>query len=91
MAARWPHLLGGLVARMPAHGVLHGLLIASGCGRGPQVRFLRSCLPELVSNAVAPWVWAWMAALFMQYVGERTDVRAMLGTASSVLLRLHIT
>ena len=79
-----------MVAWVPGHGVLHGLLLAAECGRGPQVRFLTSCLPELVSHTVAPWVWTWMAALFLQYMGERASLRAMLGTASSVLLRISI-
>ena len=90
-AARWMHLLSGLVSRHPAHGVLHGLLLTAGCGRGPHVRFLQSRLPELVPNAIKPWVRGWMTALFLPYVRERCDLRSLLGTASFVLLRINIT
>ena len=90
MAARWVHLLSGIVSRQPAHGVLQGMLLAAGCGRGPHVRFLRSCLPELASTALTNWVGAWMTAVFLQYVSERGDMRALLGTASSVLLGIDI-
>ena len=89
-AARWVHLLSGLAARQAAHGVLHGLLLAAGCGRGPHVRFLQACLPELVPNTIKPWVWGWTTALFLPYVTERCDLRSLLGTASSVLLRISI-
>ena len=90
MAARWVHLLSGAVAREPAHGVLHGLLLAAGCGRGPHVKFLRSCLPELASTALTNWVGTWMTAVFLQYVSERGELRALLGTASAVLLSIDI-
>ena len=90
MAARWVHLLSGTVALQPDHGILQGMLLATGCGRGPRARFLRSCIPELLSNDVAGWVWYWLTALFLQYVGGRSDMRGMLGTAASVLLRVDI-
>ena len=90
MAARWVHLLAGLVTRLPEHGALRGLLLAADCGRGPQARFLRASLPHLVTNTVASWVWAWMTALFVQYVCDRASLRALLVTASSVVLRINL-
>ena len=70
--------------------MLHGLMLAADCARGPQVRFLRTCLPELAPSALSSWVGTWFSALFVQYVDERAGLRAMLGTASSVLLRIDI-
>ena len=90
VAARWLHLLAGLVARFPEDGALHGLLLAAGCARGAEVSFLRDCLPELVDNAVANWVWTWVAALFVQYVSDRAPLRAKLGTAFSEVLRISL-
>ena len=69
---------------------MNGMLIAAGCGRGPHVRFLTSCAPELLRNDVRPWVWRWLTALFLQYVEDRCDLRGLLGTASSVLLNISI-
>ena len=90
VAARWVHLLSGIVSRQPAHGVLQGVLLAAGCGRGPPPRCLRTCLPALASTALTNWVGAWMTALFLQYVSERGDLRALLGTSSSVLFCVYI-
>ena len=90
MAARWVHLLNGTVALQPDHGILHGVLLAAGCGRGPRVRCLRSCAPEILSNDITGWVWYWLTALFLQHVKGRSDLRSMLGAAASVLLHVDI-
>ena len=89
-AARWVHLLSGTVALRAGHGILHGMLLAADCGRGPHVSFLRSRVPELLCNDIRPWVWRWLTALFLQYVEDRCDLRGLLGTASSVLLNISI-
>ena len=73
-ASRWVHLLSGTVALRAGHGILHGMLLAVNCGRGPHVRFLKTCAQEL----------------FLQYVEDRCDLRGLLGTASSVLLNISI-
>ena len=90
MAARWPHLLAGLVARLPEHGALHGLLLAAGCARGKELRFFQNCLPELGSNAPANWVWTWMAALFVQYVSDRAPLNVMMGVFLSEVLSINL-
>ena len=89
-ASRWVHLLSGTVALRAGHGILHGMLLAADCGRGPHVRFLTSCAPQLLRNDIAPWVWRWLTALFLQYVEDRCDLRGLLGTVSSVLLDISI-
>ena len=89
-AARWVHLLSSMVALHRYHGILHGMLLAADCGRGPHVSFLRSRVPELLCNDIRPWVWRWLTALFLQYVEDRCDLRGLLGTASSVLLNISI-
>ena len=85
-ASRWVHLLSGTVALRAGHGILHGMLLAADCGRGPHVSFLRSRVPELLCNDIRPWVWRWLTALFLQYVDDRCGLKGLLGTASSVLL-----
>ena len=90
VAARWVHLLSGTVALRAGHGILHGMLIAAGCGRGPHVSLLSSRVPRLLSNDVRPWVWRWLTAVFLQYVKDRCDMRGLLGTAASVLLNISI-
>ena len=90
-AARWVHLLSGTVALRAGHGILHGMLIAAGCGRGPHVSLLSSRVPRLLSNDVRPWVWRWLTAVFLQYVKDRCDLRGLLGTAASVLPNISIS
>ena len=87
-ASRWVHLLSGTVALRAGHGILHGMLLAADCGRGPHVRFLRSPMPKLLCEDIRPWVWRWLTALFLQYVEDRCDLRGLLGTASSVLFNI---
>ena len=83
-------MLSGTVALRAGHGILHGMLIAAGCGRGPHVSLVSSRVPVLLSNDVRPWVWRWLTALFLQYMKYRCDLRGLLGTASSVLLDISI-
>ena len=63
VAARWVHLLSGTVALQGDHGILNGMLIAAGCGRGPHVSLLSSRVPAPLSNDVRSWAWRWLTAL----------------------------
>ena len=91
IASRWVYLLSGIVALRAGHGILHGMLLAANCGRGPHVRFLMSPMPKRLCEDIRPWVWRWLTALFLQYVEDRSDLRSLLGTATSVLFNISIT
>jgi hypothetical protein len=88
VASRWVHLLSGIVAMRADHGILHGMLLAAECCRGPHVSFLWSRSPELLFGDIRPWVLRWLTAIFLQYVGDRSDLRGLVGTSSSVYLRI---
>ena len=91
IASRWVYLLSGTVALKASHGILHGMLLAANCGRGPHVRFLMSPMPKRLCEDIRPWVWRWLTALFLQYVNDRSDLRGLLGTATSVLFNISYT
>ena len=90
VASRWVHLLSGKVALQADDGILHGMLIAAGCGRGPHVALLRTRVPNLLGSRVREWVWRWLVAVFLEYVKDRSDFRSLLGTAASVVLNINI-
>ena len=89
VAARWVHVLSGVVAQHGSHGVLHGMFITANCGRGAHVElFRRTGIPRILSEEIPLWVWRWFIALFSQYTRDRTDLRSFKGTAASVFFPL---
>ena len=89
VAARWVHVLSGVVAQHGDHGVLHGMFITASCGRGAHVElFRRTQIPRILSAEVPLWVWRWFIALFSQYTRDRPDLRSLKGTAASVFFPL---
>ena len=81
-AARWVYLLSGIVSLRRGHGILEGMLLAVSCGRGAHAHFLNRCKHVLFAevNVLAS---RWLAALFLQYVEDRSDVRGLTGTAAT--------
>ena len=91
IAARWVYLLSGLVALRPGHGTLQGMFLVVYCGRGPYAYFLNLVARKLWNFNVNGWIQRWFTALFLQYVEDRSDIRGLMGTASSALLNIRLS
>ena len=96
IAARWVYLLSGVVsATTPVpggHGVLEGMFMAADISRGPHVRLIEANVPAKIFMRGDPRPlafrgnrpWRWLAALFLQYLSDRSDFRGLLGSVTSL-------